>query len=378
MRSAADGCSDMTVRLSHQDERILRDRQASASDAFDQTRAGADSIANERQLVKVYNAGAMVARGDYYFACHPAAVGCAEVEASPCTPVVDTSTTILVDFLRNAPSVGDYAIAVAVGGRWVAEVGGTPASDTICVTACSGLPVGGASVTIQATSTGPILFSGTTDSGGCVALTGIAPGSYYVTITTNGSVVYAYQRTIASGTNTIALGSSGFVCCGGYAIPQVLTLTDADGSLNFEYDSVDGLTTPTWYGGHAVTRMSSTITTPNNICTVTSPTDGPVRVCYMMTCNAGSSPVFQLTRSWSFVDGSTGAVWYQDTTGFTPGRYCITAPPPECGNPNTDTATGASNPSSTSPFAISFAMSDATTNATSDPIGSGDTVAISS
>lgn len=249
-------------------------------------------------------------------------------------------------------------------------------STKVCVTACGSLPVVGASITLRASSTGPVLYSCTTPSTGCCTFA--TSGSYYLTVRVSGSVVYAATRTLpANGTTTIGLGSSGFVCCGGYAIPQVMTLTDLAGSLSLCYDSTDGLLVPTWYGGHAVTRLSSTVTTPNNICTVAAPTNGPVRVCYQLTCNAGSSPVFQLTRSWSYVF-APAATWFQDPTGFTACRYCITAPPPQCGNPLTDTASGSANPSSPSPFAISFVMADAGGNATSDPIGSGDTVAISS
>jgi hypothetical protein len=244
--------------------------------------------------------------------------------------------------------------------------------DSICVTACGNIPVVGATVELQASSSGPVLFTGTTGPNGCVAVP--YAGSYYLTVTYGGSVVYQAQTTLSSGATNLNV-SQEIVCCGGYAIPWDLTLTDAEGSISLVYDSTDGLSVPTWFAGHAATRLSSTVSTPNNICTADPPTEGPVRICYQMTCNGGSSPAFNLTRSWSFLPSSNGPVWYQDPTGFSPGQYCTTAPPPLCGNPLTDTASDTENPTTGSPFAISFSPVDASGNSTSDPIGG--TVAIS-
>jgi hypothetical protein len=246
---------------------------------------------------------------------------------------------------------------------------------SLCVHACGSLPLAGASVTIQATSTGPVLFSGTTGSGGCVALTGVGAGSFYLTIT-YGSTLYRATTTLSSGTTTLSVGSSGLVCCGGYAIPQDLTLTDAAGSIGFAWAASSS--PPTWYGGHAVQQPSSTITTPDGICTPAPPSLGPVRVCYQMTCNSGQDPTFTVIRSWSWVyqQSPNPPIWFQDPTGFSPGQYCVTAPPPSCGNPLTDTASYGATPASGSAFALSGTPAPAPGNATSDPIGG--TVAISS
>jgi hypothetical protein len=248
-------------------------------------------------------------------------------------------------------------------------------SQSLCVTACGGIPLVGASVTIQATSTGPALFSGTTGPTGCVKLNGVGAGSFYVTVTYGGSVVFQNTLTLSSGTTNLGV-SQGVVCCGAYVIPYNLTLTDAAGPISLVYDSTDGLYVPTWFGGHAVTRPSSTVTTPNNICTAQPPTYGPVRVCYQMTCNAGQSPTFNVTRSWSWVyQQGTDPIWFQDPTGFSPGQYCITAPPAMCGNPLTDTASCGADPSAGGGFALSCTPAPAAGNSTSDPIGG--TVAVS-
>ncbi len=262
-----------------------------------------------------------------------------------------------------------------MGSRRRCCCGGT----TICVTVCYPyIPVYGALVQVYTSSGGSLVASCTTGSGGCCTVP--VTGSYYLTITISGTVVYSATRTLA-GTITINVNSATaqIVCCGNYAIPYNLTLTDALGSLSFIY--YPSYFYPIWYGGRAVNLLSSTVTTPNNVCVVASPTTGPVRVCYQMTCVSGSSPVFAMQRSWSWVTEVGGTnIWYQDPSGITPGQPCSPAPPAPCGNPHTDTASGSANPTTTSPFAISFTMADSVPgNYTGDPVvsGGGDTVSVS-
>ena len=193
----------------------------------------------------------------------------------------------------------------------------------------------------------------------------------------SGQIVYSATRTLPpGGTTTIALGGNALVvCCGGYAIPETLTLTDAAGSLSFVY--YPNSFYPTWYGGHAVQRASCSVTTPNNICVAAPASQGPVRVCYQMICYAGQNPTFAIQRSWSWVyqPGTLTPIWYQDPSGFVAGQPCTTGPPAMCGSPHTDVSTDAKNPTTTNPFAISFNPTPAVSNYTSDPVGG--TVAIS-
>ena len=144
----------------------------------------------------------------------------------------------------------------------------------------------------------------------------------------SGQIVYSATRTLPpGGTTTIALGGNALVvCCGGYAIPETLTLTDAAGSLSFVY--YPNYFYPTWYGGHAVQRASCSVTTPNNICVAAPASQGPVRVCYQMICYAGQNPTFAIQRSWSWVyqQGTLTPVWYQDPSGFVAGQPCTTGP----------------------------------------------------
>lgn len=242
----------------------------------------------------------------------------------------------------------------------------------ICVVVCGSIPLVGAVVSIY--TSGVLIDSCTMDSTGCCTLDD--SGTFLLQVTVSGTVVYSANRTLAGGTINIALGGSDtYVCCGGYAIPASLTLTDAAGSLSFVYYPSSFY--PTWYGGHAVTRSSCSVTTPNNICVAADPSYGPVRVCYQMICYAGSDPTFDLQRSWSWVyePGTLTPIWYQDPSGFVAGQPCTTGPPAMCGSPHTDVSTDDENPTSTNPFAISFNPTPAVSNYTSDPVGG--TVAIS-
>jgi hypothetical protein len=346
--------------------RVIHDRQEVLRAAMDRA-TRTPGIAAARQLVSVYNGGNMPTQPDHVFLAHPVELDGAEVEGGVGSPSVNTSATIPVIVLWDTPQAGDLLVASAVGGRWVAErTGGS--QTTICVSTCSpAVPVYGAVVTIKSGSNA--VASGTTGTGGCVTLP--VSGSYTIQVQVGGTQVYSGLRSLSVGsTTTISLGSnSGLVCCGGYAIPQNLTLTDAAGSLQFSY--YPNYYYPIWYGGHAVTRQSCSATTPNNICVVAAPSDGPVRICYQMICYAGSNPTFSIQRSWSWVyqQGTLMPIWYQDPTGFTPGQTCSTAPPAICGSPHTDTASFSANPSSTNPFTLAGTPVAGTSNYTSDPVG---------
>ena len=250
-------------------------------------------------------------------------------------------------------------------------------STKVCVSACSpAVNVSGATVQILTGTT--VVASCTTDSTGCCSFT--QSGSYSVRVIFEGVTCTTQTKTLDGTTIAISLDptacGSDYVCCGGYMIPNTLTLTDAAGSITLSYCATCSGTTPTWTGGHAVTKTSCTVTTPGNICTVAAPSSGPVRVCYQLTCNAGSSPVFTLQRTWSWVNesGTLTPIYYQDPAGFTPGQLCATAPPAICGSPLTDDSDGSANPSSSSPFSVTFSMTPNSGNTLTDPIGGNATV----
>jgi len=62
---------------------------------------------------------------DHFFLSHPVELDGAETEGGAGTPVADTTQTIVVDVLQNKAVAGQILVAYAVGGRWVAEVGGS-------------------------------------------------------------------------------------------------------------------------------------------------------------------------------------------------------------------------------------------------------------
>lgn len=346
--------------------RIIRDRQDEFRDAIDRA-PGLPPTSVARRLVSVYDGGNMPTQADHVFLTHPVELDGAEVEGGAVSPNVDASATIPVTVLWNPPQVGDLLVASSVGGRWVAERGGGANRTTVCVAACGALPVYGAVVTVLSGTN--VVATCTTGPNGCCQLP--VSGTYTVQVTIGGTIEYSATRTLpAGGTTTLPLGTNaGLVCCGSYAIPQVLTLTDADGSMAFVYDP--NYFYPLWTGGHPVRRPSCAVTTPSNICIVAPPSQGPVRICYQMICHAGQSPAFAVQRSWSWVyqQGTLTPAWYQDPSGFSPGQFCITAPPAICGNPLTDTASFGANPGSTSPFVLSGSPAPAPSNATSDPVG---------
>jgi hypothetical protein len=228
-----------------QDARPIRHGQGDLRAAIDRA-AGAPTIAAPRRLVSVYNGGKMPNQADYIFLSHPVECDGLEVEGGVASPNVDTTVTIPVVVLRSAPQVGDLLVATSVGGRWVAQRGG--GHTTICVAACGGIPVYGAVVTVLSGST--VVGQCTTGTGGCCQFP--VTGNYTVQVQVGGTLVYSATRTLSSGgTITISLGNnSGLVCCGGYAIPQNLTLTDAAGSLSFVY--YPNYFYPIWFGGHSV------------------------------------------------------------------------------------------------------------------------------
>jgi hypothetical protein len=92
----------------------------------------APTLAPARRLVQVYNGGSMPSSPGHFFLAYPLELDGAEVEGGTATLVVDTTQTIVVNVLGHAPSAGDILTAYAVGGRWVAERGGSSGGSSAC------------------------------------------------------------------------------------------------------------------------------------------------------------------------------------------------------------------------------------------------------
>jgi len=366
--------------MADNDRRVLADRSADASDQLDRIplRTGSPRAF----AAQVYDGGQMPTTTPAWFLTHPVDYDCPESEGGPCEPTADTSLSIPVIVLGKVPSAGDVLVAEMVGSKWVAELGGGTKSH-ICVAACGFKPVLGALVEVF-DHDGKMVAGCTTGLDGCCDVD--VAGTYRVRVTVSGIVAFDGQRGV-SPTTLIVLPNKGLVCCGDYVIPYHLTLTDAAGSIDLWY--YPHYFFPIWFGGHAVQRTSCPVTTPNNVCVVGAPSQGPVRVCYQMVCFAGQpgeGPPFSVQRSWSWVyqQGTLDPIWYQDPSGFTSvipdptfgtsGVPCATSPPAICGSPLTDSAGFAASPSSSSPFLLSGTPAfdpDFPSNSTADPIGGG-------
>jgi hypothetical protein len=102
--------------------RTLRDRQGAFDDALDRS-VGEPPDGAARIAVSIFNGGAMGTSGGLYYLGHPVQLNGPEIEGGSFSPIIDTATTVVVDVLGQAPSVGDILVATGVGGRWVAEKG---------------------------------------------------------------------------------------------------------------------------------------------------------------------------------------------------------------------------------------------------------------
>lgn len=258
---------------------------------------------------------------------------------------------------------------------------------TICVTVCSApaIPLAGATIQIWTTGGGSTLVAAcTTNSGGCCSFS--QTGSYIVKVVYGGVTHSEGTKTLSGGTITIALGGTlnpQIICCGGYAIPASLTLTDAVATTAFTYQAGVSGTFPTWIGCTSPSVLSVAVTTPGGVCVAAAPATQPIAVCYQMQCMSGSSPVFTLQRAWGWVfeQGTLTPIYYSANNISDPctfsgmPSFCAPAPPASCGSPHVDTSTGTANPTTSTPFTISFSPTPALGNFTSDPVGG--TVAVS-
>jgi Carboxypeptidase regulatory-like domain len=259
------------------------------------------------------------------------------------------------------------------GGSNPCCCGGT--TTPFCVTVCGGIPLVGAVVTV---SSGGTTYGTCTTTAplGCCNISGLSAGTYTVSVTFDGSTIYSASRSITPGSPVTIAATSGanvvYVCCGGYVIPASLTLTDGVGSIPFVWESLSSPST--WYGCQTVTVLSCTTTEVGGICTANPAASQTIQVCYQMTCNAGSSPVFSLERYWGWIyaPGGLTPIYFSNGTGcsgYTPGGNCAPPPPGLCGG-GADASTDSQNPTTTSPFAISFSPTGTIPpNHTSDPIG---------
>ena len=179
--------------------RVLRERMAALSRLTDRVTRQPKPYAAARQLVQVFDGGAMGAAADLCYFTHPVLATGPETEGGAAVLTVDTNTTIPVVFLQGAPAVGDYATAYAVGGRWVSERGMTAGMCAVGfkVNGCAGLGVDGVTVSIYDPTGMTLLGSGVTAGGGAVVIsfTG-ATTNNIVTVTGFSGRFNAFSETV--------------------------------------------------------------------------------------------------------------------------------------------------------------------------------------
>jgi hypothetical protein len=221
--------------------------------------------------------------------------------------------------------------------------------------------------TVQLYSGATLIDSQTTGAGGCATFT--QTGAYTVKVIVSGTQEFSGSKTLNGTTITINLGSSpaSIVCCGGYAIPYNLSLTDTIATIALAY--VASSSPPLWTGCNPVSIRSSTVTFPGGACTIGTPAVQDINVCYAMTCNSGSSPTFAMTRTWTWVTDVRNPPIYYSQANI--GGCSVGCGVPGVCSGSNDSASGSANPTSASPFAISFAMTDNGANTTADPVGGG-------
>jgi hypothetical protein len=89
-----------------------------------------------RFVGRVFNGGAMPSQAGRVFLVNPVRLDGAEAEGSAATSTADGTRAIPVVFVGGSPpAAGDLVVALAVGGRWVAEGGSNPGL------ACSPCPI---------------------------------------------------------------------------------------------------------------------------------------------------------------------------------------------------------------------------------------------
>lgn len=323
---------------SQRELRTLRARIRDRARALDAVPLGGSS--NPPQFVQVVTKVGVPTATGKYFAVQAVDPGGDEGEGN-------TGTLTLLDGVfyccvvgTRVPVAGDYLMAYAISGRWVADSQGMIPCP-VAVLGCLNAGVSGADVTLS--QAGTPIASGTTNVAGRLCVS-IPNGTYDVAITPpSGSGFAAYTGTITySGTqqNITLSADADHVCttCCNDPIPKTLYTTDSLGTHTLTWDGTNwkGTATTTGYGP------------VQGDCTTT----GPMTVSYSFGCSSGR---------WSFTIGWAG-IACQTTLGD---QYAQDSNDPIWNFPYLATGTGAIL-TSCSPLAISF---DVPTTAHNDALG---------
>src|SRR6476646_1987002 len=102
------------------DLRILRDRQAAASEALDRSEAAADPYGSAAMCVVTFQETTYPTSAGKFYACHPELLTGSESEGATPTFTGDTATSIYAFNLgTQIPPNGTKLVIHAVVGRWI-------------------------------------------------------------------------------------------------------------------------------------------------------------------------------------------------------------------------------------------------------------------
>lgn len=257
--------------------RILRDRQAAHGAALDRQADRPQPYSSARMLVQVFDGGSMPAAAEKVYFTHPVLVTGAETEGGSGTLTVDTATTVPVVMLRQAPSVGDYLAAYAVGGRWVAEPGIGSCLCCPCILPKTDLPISYVAGAVN--GSGTLTFNSMSGCAwsGCITNDSTGAGIGFFDISCAGGCSY-YQA-------TSAVGVSGCGSRGTYLLYEIEyncsgLLGGAAGALEL-----------TGYACQSsLLAFVDNITSPTKAWTITLPTVKPMDSGCYGTCQCDDMP----------------------------------------------------------------------------------------
>jgi hypothetical protein len=275
--------------------------------------------------VQIYNGGAMGAAPDLFYLAYPVELDGTEIESGTATPTADTTQTIVVDVLGHAPSVGDILTAAAVGGRWVAECGGSAGAGDGCFWPCS-TTVAFAAPGSGSTANGYVVIG----SGSVISITLAGTGSGYtavhpsVTITAPpaGGTIATATATVGGVTSTaITNGGSGYTSATVTFSAAPGGGTTATGTAILSGGVVTGITLTDAGAGYTA-NPTVTIGGPGTLATATA-IAGVGKVTSVVMTDNGSGYVDPLPIPAAFSVTITG-------NGYTYGPYTVPLSPAYC------------------------------------------------
>lgn len=333
-------------------------------------------------------------------ACQTIAVRCSGSAVSGATVTITSGgTTVFTGTTDGSGQVtpclaaGTYGISIS-GGTCTHSInttitlacGGSYSFDcccaaiTVCLLCCDGSTVYSCGATVTLTdSGGATVATGTTGGSGCVTLDPTnTPATITITPTSPNYCTYTGTAPAcgASHTYTLACNCPGVlnsIQCQCIPVPKTLTLSDANGSYSFVYQT-SGPFAGYWYCTGTSTPVSPVVVSPGLSCLCNQ--TAQVGYYYTGLCVAGAA--FRVTRYWNSCQANAcgGVAQYAGGIGGTQGCACSNVGALPC------TATGGLDNAQANltinecvAFSVSGSLAAGASNCMPDPVGG--TVSIS-